>query len=415
MPSSSMASVALGSNQCVVAYATAQEQFGLRRGHVESARHGHPESWRMMRHSAVQNPSVLISSAHICTGVVLAGILHRRSDKRRRRRKLARCARGGNVAATSVSATGVMPPQIHALRKTEVCSYFRVDLFGPCKSMCQEEPGCSFECEVDPVMGFASIPEWLREQDEEEFTYELDGWWRFDPPGEMCEYYDLREHPEKFTGYDGSEVWRMVHKSIVHPAAAAGIQLSLNQALEAMQGSISAHIIRDIEMNSLEGLNAKEEFERRMASRPTLGESLKSTWLLLVAATQEVAEHSLDTSLYEEDADALDHAVQAIVAEFKKNHVDESYNFAASSTDADLAECRLRFRELCILVECVQCNHCRLHAKIFALGLATAFQVLAGGRGSRGQGPLFRVEVGALLNALLKVGDALEVLKSGVK
>eukprot|EP00971_Amphidinium_carterae_P184709 3667156-Amphidinium_carterae.1 len=168
-------------------------------------------------------------------------------------------------------------------------------------------------------------------------------------------------------------------------------------------------------MNGLEGLNAKEEFERRMSSRPSLVDALESTWLLLVTAVQEVAEHSLNTSRYEEDAAALDSAIGVIGAEFKKHHADESYNFASSSATFELAECRLRLRELCLLVECVQCNHCRLHAKIFALGLATAFQVLAGGRGSQGKASLLRIEVGALLNALLKVGDALEVLRSGVK
>merc|ERR1712032_1275559 len=67
----------------------------------------------------------------------------------------------------------------------------------------------------------------------------------------------------------------------------------------------------------------------------------------------------------------------------------------------------MRMRDLLRCMNCVQCNLCRLHGKVTALGLASALRVLLGAEG-RGSDPtsLNRVEIGALIATAAKLGNA---------
>ena len=81
---------------------------------------------------------------------------------------------------------------------------------------------------------------------------------------------------------------------------------------------------------------------------------------------------------------------------------------------------RLRTRDLLRIMNCVQCNQCRLHGKVSILGLAGALQVLLGiqGRGEEGAHDrppdptsLHRVEVAALITFAAKLSSACELVK----
>ena len=79
---------------------------------------------------------------------------------------------------------------------------------------------------------------------------------------------------------------------------------------------------------------------------------------------------------------------------------------------------RLRTRDLLRIMNCVQCNLCRLHGKVAALGVSSALQVLLGTRG-RGDGcdkdadpySLHRVQVAALVTTAAKFGRACETVE----
>ena len=73
-----------------------------------------------------------------------------------------------------------------------------------------------------------------------------------------------------------------------------------------------------------------------------------------------------------------------------------------------LWEARLRTRDLFRVMNCVQCNKCRLHGKIGAMGLSTAFQVLLGRAGEGGDvDRIHRVELAALMTTLSKFSSAI--------
>ena len=73
---------------------------------------------------------------------------------------------------------------------------------------------------------------------------------------------------------------------------------------------------------------------------------------------------------------------------------------------------RLRTRDLLRIMNCVQCNLCRLHGKVLAMGIASALNVLLGDDGEGGDIlELDRVEIGALGATCAKLGAACEVVE----
>jgi hypothetical protein len=70
---------------------------------------------------------------------------------------------------------------------------------------------------------------------------------------------------------------------------------------------------------------------------------------------------------------------------------------------------RMRSRELLRIINCVQCNKCRLHGKIAMMGLSTALQIHIGPSGD-GVDPnrIHRVELAALISTLYKFSRAVK-------
>jgi len=76
-----------------------------------------------------------------------------------------------------------------------------------------------------------------------------------------------------------------------------------------------------------------------------------------------------------------------------------------------LWKARLRTRDLLGIMNCVQCNLCRLHGKVAALGLAVGLQLIVGQEGEGGDyATLHRVEVAALLTTAAKFAHAISVI-----
>lgn len=269
---------------------------------------------------------------------------------------------------------------LDSLKDFDFFALYRVNLFGTCTLLCQADEQCDMRCEVEPVN---SASKWLEERDEADFSYVLDGWSRFDPPSEQAEYYSLAMYPETNTGYNGSDVWRVIHRQICFPGTPMGPQGAFNAAVSALHAGISAHIVAGTrEDNS--GTSPTAEFARRFGGRPEYVDKLHSTRALVLAAVQRFSKDILPI-------------VQKVCG---------MQPLMVPEIPADTSEYRLRLRELCAVMDCVQCNACRIHGKVAALGLATAFRLLWSDEGER----LRRVEVAALLVVLQKLTKALHVI-----
>lgn len=322
------------------------------------------------------------------------------ASRRQLQKRIGCCA-----AESEVAGAQALEASLATLRETNFFSLFRLDLFASCRVLCQEDQGCTLECEVDPTGG---VPDFIEEEDQK-FVYEIDGWYRLDPPVEDVEYYDLRSYPEKYTGYDGSIVWQFIHDSLAFPEPTKhDAEANLNVALDALHTSISAHIVADIRAreengDTIDGNGSAAEFARRFESRPQSVQALQSAQALLLHAVHAASQGILSRDFGDESSTIMPELSKVCAVSAGAPSVEK-----AEPSDV-LRDCRLRLRELCIVMDCVECNFCRMHAKVAAVGIGTAFKILYSD--STKDLALSRVEVAALIVSLEKFTDALRILK----
>jgi len=316
-------------------------------------------------------------------------------------------------------------------------SYFRlysVDMLASCEYIPQELFECYSEtCEIYPV-DEEEIPHFIRKVDMDEHDFELDGWARWDMPSE--DYYDTSEFPEEFTGYDGSEVWNFVHDRIAFHDEETRIdeydsdnwKADFNKAVSGMHSMISAQVVKGIEEKIISGegfedgcewTDPRAEFNRRLGPQgetPQAIENLYFAYMLLLsgayAAKDRLTEDCISGKIDSGAAAALKPVLEyplladesiAIASEKLRSHA-----LKDAQSQNKLWEARLRTRDLFRIMNCVQCNKCRLHGKISALGISTALQVLLGRTGEGGDVKrVHRVELAALMAALSKFSSAI--------
>lgn len=256
-----------------------------------------------------------------------------------------------------------------------------------------------------------------------EHQFELDGWARWDMPSE--DYYDTEEFPEGYTAYDGSEVWRFIHERICFDASNHdNWEADFNKAVSGIHSMISAQVILGIQekIDSGEEFTDEEkqwsdpvaEFRRRLSpygETPLAIENMYFCFMLLLSAVNKASSRLLaDTQ-----AGGIDQAAAGDLSAILSSPLlnDPSVGVASkklhdhavkdSGTRDSLWEIRLRTRDLFRVMNCVQCNACRFHGKISAMGLSTALQVLIGHTGEGGDvNRMHRVELAALMSTLYK-------------
>eukprot|EP00613_Pedinella_sp_CCMP2098_P054569 CAMPEP_0171897546 /NCGR_PEP_ID=MMETSP0992-20121227/48198_1 /TAXON_ID=483369 /ORGANISM="non described non described, Strain CCMP2098" /LENGTH=392 /DNA_ID=CAMNT_0012525691 /DNA_START=8 /DNA_END=1186 /DNA_ORIENTATION=+ len=290
------------------------------------------------------------------------------------------------------------------LRQQPFFRYYSVDLLKGCNYFPQDIDECSTQsCEIYPV-DTGVVPKNIEAVDAAEYDFELDAWVRWDMPSD--DYYDLFENREKYTGRD------------------------FNRAVNGLHSSISAHIVHGMLTDEAkhpvtgEPLDAHAEYERRLGrtgENPCALEHLYFGYMLCLCAVREATER-LEACDFGLDNDGDEDGVRGLVSEVLMSPllnnpgvlVAESRlrAHAANSGGGNLWQARLRTRDLLRIMDCVQCNVCRLHGKVGSLGLATALQVLLGAEGRGGDSSrLHRVEIAALISSLGKFANAIQIIK----
>ncbi|GMH75843.1 hypothetical protein TL16_g06889, partial [Triparma laevis f. inornata] len=304
---------------------------------------------------------------------------------------------------------------------------YSIDMLASCEYLPQELTECVSEsCEVYPI-DEDSVPPEVIKVDSRQYEFDLDGWARWDMPTE--DYYDTQDVPESFTGYDGSVVWKFIHEKIAFKPSTfvcGSWRRDFNNAISGLHSSISCHILMSIEEKledgegDVDGLVFREEFDRRLGTKEHV-ENLYFTYLLLLGAVRE-ARHRLleDCDSNFDGAEDLKHLLsQPIWDESVIDCAAEQMRKHGTKEDDTFWKARMRTRELMRIMNCVQCNKCRLHGKIGVLGLSTALQILLGksGTGVDRQviSKLHRVELAALLTTTGKLGRAVMFYEDRIK
>jgi len=327
---------------------------------------------------------------------------------------------------------GVISQQMGNLQQSTYFRLFCVDILASCEYMPQELFECYAEtCEVYPVDD-DDVPNSIREADFQEHEFELDGWARWDMPSN--DYYDLEEFPEGATGYDGSEIWEFIHQKIAFKGYDYNDdhwKADFNKAVSGIHSLVSAQVSRGIQ----EKIDAEEEFkddepwrdskvefERRLSKNgeePMAMENLYFAYMLCLSAASKAKDKLLadcqNGSIDDESAQILKSFLElpvlsdpSVKVAHRKLH-DHALEFQSQN---NLWEARMRTRDLLRIMNCVQCNKCRLHGKIAMLGLSTALQIHLGRSGEGGDpNRIHRVELAALVSTINKFSKAVEFCK----
>lgn len=267
----------------------------------------------------------------------------------------------------------------------------------------------------------------------DEHDFELDGWARWDMPSE--DYYDTQTYPDGYTGYDGAEVWNFIHKRICFSGYDYDDdhwKADFNKAVSGLHSIISAQVVRGIKEKLEAGgefgddeiwRDPQKEFQRRLGvdgETPLAVENLYFCSMLLLAAVAKAKDRLLsDCNTGKIDASCVSDLKKILsLSLFEDKSVSiaskKLHDHAVKDSDSiqSLWEARMRCRELLRIMNCVQCNKCRLHGKIAVLGLTTALQILIGRSGDGGDPDrVHRVELAALMTTLHKCARALKFCK----
>jgi Endoplasmic Reticulum Oxidoreductin 1 (ERO1) len=164
----------------------------------------------------------------------------------------------------------------------------------------------------------------------------------------------------------------------------------------------------------------KQEFQRRLGPQgetPQALENLYFFFMLLLTATSKVAQRLLAdfSSGKIEPETAEDLKLVLSCSLLRENSVGVAsrklHDHAVTDSNAieALWDARMRTRDLLRIMNCVQCNKCRLHGKVAVLGFATAMQILVGISGEGGDPcTLHRVELAALMATLHRCSNAIK-------
>jgi len=309
----------------------------------------------------------------------------------------------------------VVLPIFDELMQHDFFSLFPFDLFSSCRMMPTEQQSCDMStCEIDIV---DEVPYNLAVRDANEYDFRLDAWVLEDPPSELTEYYDLRRATKRYTGYNGSRVWRFIHNKIDFQEGLDepenGWKRDFNRAVSGIHAAVDCDIIADIGLNE-EGL---QEYHRRLRDEPGSIGNLYFTYMLVLEAIRDMRER-LDTCDYIGDKEVQpimrsltgSELIQAEPIQRAARKIREHVNRPDALPQVWQARMRTRFLFSCM--SCVQCNVCQLHGKVTVLGLATTFQLLLGSTGY-GDDPrdLDRKQVAALIATADKLAHACAVVE----
>ncbi|QQP41174.1 Ero1like proteinlike [Caligus rogercresseyi] len=262
-----------------------------------------------------------------------------------------------------------------------------------------------------------------------------------------CDYVDLTRNPERFTGYDGEaahRIWRAIYEENCFRPENTGfkeafLQSSLEQnmclekrafyrALSGLHSSITIHLCANYLLSRAEkGLLGSaswgpnlDEFIVRFDPRRTKGQGpfwLKNLYFVYLLELRAITKasryfegHLFYTGNEEEDKDtqiAIKELMNLLRSFPAEDTFDERTMFASKGTQGLKSEFRNHFHNITRLMDCVECDKCKLWGKLQTTGLGTALKLLFSDT-SKPNFYLTRNEIVALFNAFGRISTSIQ-------
>jgi len=312
------------------------------------------------------------------------------------------------------------------------------------------EPGCSVEADgssegIDrklTVQEKVAQLERGNETEDCEFEEDLPTYWvdmcsGDHAKGMTLEDMNLIKNPERNTGYNGSHIWQAMYDEncfevgssmprgrFASDASMCYEERVLYRLLSGWHASTSISIAKNY---YAPGTKQKggwapnlDRFRKDIGDHPERAKNLHFSFVVLLRAVRKAAP-LLQSYAFHTGDDKEDMKTKMLMSRLLDSQLlslcsplfeafDETRLFRSSSTEQRSQlkrQFKSVFRNITELVDCVQCQRCRLHAKLFSLGLGTALKILLSPEDLIST-TTSRDDVVALVNVLWKMSDSLE-------
>mmetsp|Transcript_83198 Transcript_83198/g.240360 ORF Transcript_83198/g.240360 Transcript_83198/m.240360 type:complete len:1161 (+) Transcript_83198:103-3585(+) len=248
---------------------------------------------------------------------------------------------------------------------------------------------------------------------------------------------NLMKNPERNTGYNGSHIWEAMFKENCFEVGSglprgrfggdSGMCYEERVLYRLLSGWHAATTISVAKNYYVPGTKEKSSWapnpERYMESlgrHPDRSKNLEFSFVVVLRALKKVSPF-LQTYPFHTGDSHEDRRTTSLMGRLLDSQVlsvcsplfeafDESSLFQTKSKE-QRAQLKRQFKSvftnITVLVDCVKCQRCRLHAKLYSLGLGTALKILLTPPELIAQ-TIRRDEVVALVNVLWKLSDAIE-------
>eukprot|EP00931_Biecheleriopsis_adriatica_P056632 TRINITY_DN33565_c0_g1_i1.p1 TRINITY_DN33565_c0_g1~~TRINITY_DN33565_c0_g1_i1.p1 ORF type:complete len:1185 (+),score=298.75 TRINITY_DN33565_c0_g1_i1:50-3556(+) len=365
--------------------------------------------------------------------------------------------------AGSATCTGSVPTLGGGLFGAPMSSPASSSSFTPMSSA-QPEPACGVDSdgssespsqaeEADKLDRKLTVQEQVASQERDnetescEFEEDLPTYWvdmcsGDSSKGVALEDVNLIKNPERNTGYNGSHIWQAMYNENCFevgqnlPRGRYGSDESmcyeervLYRLLSGWHASTSISIAKNFYAPGTKQKGAwapnLERFMHDIGQHPDRSKNLHFSFVVLLRAVKKAAP-VLNSYPFSTGDDGEDSKTRVLMTRLLDSQLlslcsplfeafDETRLFRQSASPEQRSQLKRQFKSvfqnITVLVDCVQCQRCRLHAKLFSLGLGTALKILLTPPELLSS-TLSHDEVVSLVNVLWKLSESMEDVRT---
>ncbi|CAI4047475.1 ER oxidoreductin SKDI_13G0090 [Saccharomyces kudriavzevii IFO 1802] len=304
---------------------------------------------------------------------------------------------------------------LSGLLKSDFFKYFRLDLYKQCSFWDANDGLClNRACSVDVVEDWDKLPEYWQPEilgsfnnntmkeaddndDECKFLDQLCQTGKKpvniedtinycdinDFNGKDAVLIDLAANPERFTGYGGKQagqIWSTIYQDNCFTIGETGESLAKDAFYRLVSGfhaSIGTHL-------SKEYLNTKtgkwepnlDLFMARIGNFPDRVTNMYFNYAVVAKALWKIQPYLPEFSFCDLVNKEIKNKMDNVISQLDTNIFNEDLVFANDLSLTLKDEFRSRFKNVTKIMDCVQCDRCRLWGKIQTTGYATALKIL---------------------------------------
>jgi len=202
-------------------------------------------------------------------------------------------------------------------------------------------------------------------------------------------HINLRANPEQNTGYDGSHIWRLIYEKncFASENEICYEEKVMYRLLSGMHASTSVSIFQEYFAPKKKGDPWRpnpQKFISHFNDHPDRLKNLHFAFVVVLRALFKAKDFlaNYDYSSTEDGEQSRGLMNLLMYSDLMStcmdifNSFDESKLFRESTNFERRRGFKAAFQEISSLINCVQCQRCRVHAKLHTLGIGTALKIL---------------------------------------